>query len=186
MIRRWAVPGLAVGGLLLGHALTYAGLAPGARARGRLLAATGHGYLGVANRLGLLAVVLTLGALVLGRVVGTRGPALTTRQVTHRLVVFQLTAFAALEVAERLGVGAPLSGLATALPTGLVIQAAVAVTIAAAVRWLLRAADVLVALASPAAAPPASTWDAGIPAAAWARPVFLPASVGGRAPPRSR
>jgi hypothetical protein len=109
-----------------------------------------------------------------------------TREISQRLVVFQVAAFAALEVAERLGAGAPLSGLATSLPTGLVIQTAVAAAIAAAVRWLLRATDVLVALASPDGAPPASTWDEAIPAIAWARPVLLPASVGGRAPPRVR
>lgn len=186
MIRRWAVPGLAVGGVLLGHAITYAGLAPGAIAREMLLAATGHAYLGAANRLGLLVAVVTLAALVLGRVVGRRGGDLTPGEVARRLVVFQLAAFVALEVAERLGAGAPLAGLATALPAGIVIQALVAVSLAALVRWLLRATDRVATLFGKAPDAPTSASITSFPAAAWYRPALAPATVGGRAPPRAR
>lgn len=186
MIRSWAVPGLAVGGVLLGHAITYAGLAPGAIAREMLLAATGHTYLGAANRLGALAAVVTLAALVLGRVVGRRGGDLSPGEVARRLVVFQLAAFTAIEVAERLGADAPLSSMATALPAGLVIQAVVAVSLAALVRWLLRAADRVATLSGKAPDAPTSASITSIPAAAWYRPAIVPATVGGRAPPRAR
>jgi len=186
MIRRVTVLGLALGGVLLGHAITYAGLAPGAVAREMLLAATGHGYLDVANRIGVLAIMVALFATVLARVVGRDAGGLTNGQLTARLVTFQVGVFVVLEVAERLGTGASLSGLASALAVGLVIQVAVAVGLAAIISWLLTATDRLVAeLAGVEGAPPVVVTSAMVPVAGY-QPVLVSDSLGSRAPPRSR
>ncbi len=186
IIRRASVIGLAFGGILLGHAVTYAGLTPGAVAREMLLAATGHGYLGAASRVGLLAVMAALAATLLGRLVGGRGDDPESASVTRRLISFQVSAFVALEIAERLGSGAPPSDLVVTLPLGIAIQVAVAMAIAAVIRMLLRAADRAHAWASTATPGRRDALSFVVRADRFFRPVLLPASVGGRAPPPSR
>lgn len=186
MIRGAIVPGLALGGVLLGHAITYAGLAPGAVAREMLLAATGHAYLDVANRFGVLAILVAVFATVLGRVVGRRAGGLTNGTLTARLVTFQVGSFVVLEVAERLGTGASLSGLASALAVGLVIQVSVAVGLAAIIRWLLAATDRLVAVLVGVGGAPPVVVTSPMLAVAGHQPVPVPDSLGSRAPPRAR
>lgn len=173
--------GLAVGGVLFGHAVTYEGLSPGGVAREAWLAATGHGYLGVANRAGALAAFLVLGVLLLGRVVGARGADLSRRELVGRLVAFQVGAFLALEVAERAGAGSGFHDLLTVLPVGLLIQATIAAAIGFVVDALLRAVDRLVA-GGPVATRAAATVAVTLPADPF-RPALRPAPVGGRAPP---
>jgi hypothetical protein len=180
---RVAVLGLSLGGVLLGHALTYAGLAPGALAREALLSATGHGYLGPANRLGLLVTVGVLAAVFLGRL--TRAPAAEDlgRPLGVRLVAFQVLAFAAMEVAERIGAHADPRDLVQVLPAGLVIQVGVALAIAAIVRWLLRTADEVTARTGGVRAGRRAPLAFVLPAAAHLVTILLPAEVRGRAPP---
>ena len=182
-MRRGAVLGLAMGGVLLGHAITYEGLAPGAIAREAWLAATGHGYLGVANRVGALAAFLVLGVLLLGRVVGSRRADLSRRELVTRLVAFQVGAFLALEVAERAGAGSGFHDLLTVLPVGLLIQATIAAVVGFAVAALLRAVDRLVAGRRDDARDPERI-TLLLPADPF-RPALRAAPVGGRAPPGS-
>lgn len=137
-----AAAGLAAGGVLVAHALTYALVAPDAGARDRLLAATGHGYLPAANFVALLSVLITLGALFLGRLTrpwGTPG----WQQLGARLAAFQVGAFLAMELLERLGSGAPLAGLVRsgALVIGVATQLVIAGAVTLLVRLVLRASD---------------------------------------------
>ena len=150
---RATVLGVAFGGVLLGHELTYALLQPRAGQRQILLATTGHAYLGVANHAALIVAVISLAAVFLGRL-GGRAEDPSFRELTGRLAGFQFLTFAAIEVIERLSVSAPLHDLTHVLPVGALVQVAVAAATALLLRSLLRAADAVVAtLGSP---PPAS------------------------------
>lgn len=156
--RRSAVLSLALGGVVLGHAITYGLLVPDTHARAGALAATGHGYLAALERVGLTAVLIALAATFLGRLArrdGSDAPGLGA--ILGRVTAFQLTAFAALEVAERLGAGASLQDLPAVLSVGLVAQAIIALVAALVLRSVLRlataAALVLGAARSPLSRP---------------------------------
>lgn len=143
-IRPSLVLGLALGGVLLGHTLTYLLLVPDAHARAAELARTGHGYLDRANAIGVLAAVASLCAVFLGGLL--RSESAPTSSILGRLAGFQLAAFAAMEILERISSGAGMSRLAPVLVVGLSIQGIVAIGIALIARLLLRVADRLLAL----------------------------------------
>ena len=113
-VRPATLLGLALGGVLLGHAVTYRLLLLDAHARATELARTGHGYLTGANTLGFLAVVAAMAAVFLGRLL--RGETPTASVVAWRLATFQVASFAALEVLERLGSGIRLRPDGAAAP----------------------------------------------------------------------
>jgi len=146
---------IAVGGVLVGHWVTYLAVAPSPHARRTLLDADGHAYLAYANDLALVAALTAIAAIFLGRL--TRGadglPALG--RLAIRLALFQAFAFTTMEATERITAGAPLSGLLHhgLLPVGLAIQVTVALVLALSIRWLLRLADAVVALLGSTAAP---------------------------------
>ena len=153
--RRPAVLGVAVGGVLAGHWLTYQAVSPTPHAREALLHDTGHAYLGLANDIGLLVVLAAFAAIFLGRLTTTgldTGPT-----ITRRIVGFQVGAFLAMEVLERVTAGAPLTELAhhLLLPTGIAVQIGVGLLAAAVIRWLLRLADRVASAIAPGAAAPA-------------------------------
>ncbi len=141
--RRRSVLGVAAGGVLLGHAITYALADPSAYQRTTDLARTGHGYLGLANDLGLVAALIALSAVFLGGLTRGHGDAPTLRGLTARLAVFQVVAFASMELLERLAAGAPVASVPHhgILPLGMGAQVAIAALGALIIRWLLRAAD---------------------------------------------
>ncbi len=136
-VRPATVLGFGLGGVLVGHALTYLVLVPDAHARTAELAATGHTYLGGANALGLVAAIAALSALFFWGLAGAddRAP-----RVYERLAAFQLTAFAAMEILERLGSGAGLRHLVPTLAVGLPVQILVAAFVALLVRLVARTA----------------------------------------------
>jgi len=141
--RRRSVLGIAAGGVVLGHAITYVLVEPNAHQRTTDLAATGHAYLGLANDLGLIAGLIALSAVFLGGLTRSHGDAPPLRNLITRLAIFQAVAFAAMELLERLSAGAPLAGVLHhgILPMGIAIQVSIAVLGALIIRWLLRAAD---------------------------------------------
>src|SRR3954453_20190955 len=100
------VLGLALGGVLLGHTVAYRLLAPDAHTRTLELAASGHGYLSGANMVGLVSAVVALAALFLGGVLRTTETA--PRDLAWRLIGFQVAAFCAMEVLERITSGGGL------------------------------------------------------------------------------
>lgn len=139
-VRPATLLGLALGGVLVGHALTYRVLVPDAHARAITLADTGHAYLGGANMLGLVGAVAALSILFLGRLIRATD---ATPRVAVRLMAFQLTTFAAMEVLERLGSGAGVRQLLPALLVGIPTQVVVAGIVAVIVRCTLRAASIV-------------------------------------------
>ena len=144
--RRHAALGIAAGGVLAGHWLTYVLVDPNAHQRATELAVTGHAYLGLANDLGLLGALIACSAIFLGGLTdGVPNGEHAVRSLGAlivRLVTFQVVAFTSMEVLERISAGAPVAGVLqhVILPVGIGVQAALASLCALAVRWLLRAA----------------------------------------------
>lgn len=151
--RRRAALGVAAGGVLLGHAITYAVIDPNAHQRAADLARTGHAYLGAANDLGLIAGLVALAAVFLGNLTRRDDVAPGLGALTTRLATFQVLAFASMEVLERLSAGVSVGGVLHhgVLPVGIAVQAALAVLGALAIRWLVRVAERVVS--APGATP---------------------------------
>ncbi len=144
---RTAVAGLAVGGTLFGHWLTYLLLSPSAAGRRAMLGGSGHGYLSFANEAGLMLALFAGAALVIGRMarLGTRprGPA-----IAARLATFQVVAFLAMEIVERLVAGSSLGQLGHVLPEGIAVQLVLALLAAPLIAVLLREVERAVAAVS--------------------------------------
>ena len=182
--RRLATLGVAVGGVLAGHWLTYLAISPSVHERSVILHDTGHSYLNLVNDLALAAALVASAAIFLGRL--TTPSTDDGMSVTQRIIVFQVSAFLGMEVLERVTAGAALAGLFQAhlLPLGIAAQIAGASLASAAIRWLLRLADrVASAIAMGAASRPRA-----VPAFALATGTFVPAgrwlfAAGVRGPP---
>jgi hypothetical protein len=148
MPRRGAALGVAAGGVLVGHWLTYLIVSPVAAQRTALLARTGHAYLGAADQLGLALTLVALATIFLGRLTrGNEGPG-SVAHLAPRLAAFQMAAFLAMEIAERIAAGASVGQLfhGPVLPVGFAVQAAVAAVGAAIIVWILRAARAVAAV----------------------------------------
>jgi hypothetical protein len=151
--RRIATMGIAVGGVLAGHWLTYLAVAPAASSRAAILRQTGHAYLGLANDVALVVALAALATMFIGQLASPT-PAGRLPRIATRVIRFQVCAFVLLEVLERVTAGAPLAELVHTgiLPIGIAAQVAIGYIAAQAIRWLLRSADrVAAALARPAA-----------------------------------
>jgi hypothetical protein len=129
--------GLALGGVLAGHTLTYGLLQPDAHRRTELLASTGHAYLHTANDIGVAAVVLALAVVFLGGVLGN--PDVSPQQLVRRLVGFQVSAFLGMEVVERVVARASFADLGGVVLVGVGAQLIVALAIGGVVALLVRA-----------------------------------------------
>ena len=187
-VNRSGVLGVAAGGVLLGHWITYRLTSPHAHAREVLLAHTGHAYLGFVNDLGIALTLAAVAAVVLGHLTDRDQPPAGVGRWFLRLACFQVTAFLAMEVVERVSSGAPLADLMHhgLLLTGIAVQVAVALAGALAVRWLLRAAGRLQEILAQPAPIPAFAVVARLVATAStpaARPALATAGIRGP-PPR--
>jgi uncharacterized membrane protein YjjP (DUF1212 family) len=138
-IRSSLVLGLALGGVLLGHTLTYRLLLPDAHARADELARSGHAYLAGANVVAVTVAIAALAVLFLGRLL--RSELATTSDVLTRLTAFQIAAFTAMEVLERCASGAGFSRIVPVLLLGLPVQVLVAAVIALIARTVSSAAE---------------------------------------------
>lgn len=141
----WIVA-IAVGGVLVGHGLTYVVLQPDGHARAGLLARTGHAFIHLVDGPALLLALAAASWLFLSRVtrrVGEPG----TPATFAGLATFQVTAFVAMEVVERLAAGAPLADLLGGL---MAIGVASQLLVAAALVWTLRRLPDLAARAAAA------------------------------------
>lgn len=122
------VAALGLAGLGLAHVLEYLALVPEARHRAHVLAATGHHYLpSVLSAIGFLAAVaiaaVFLRAFGAGAGAGDRRAEPSVGPDWARLLpVAQVLAFVAVEVAERVAVGASLADLGPVLILGLPLQ----------------------------------------------------------------
>jgi hypothetical protein len=171
-----AVPWLAVGGLLAGHAIATVLTPP--HAAGDL-----HGYLAWAGRAGTVAATLGLAVLLTTRLTGAGGPSPSVAQLAGRLAAVQSVGFVVMETTERVANHASVGDLVALLPVGLVIQVAIAVTIAGAVRWLLRATDLAYGALGRPATPPRSSFDDDLPPAVSVPRTRVHTLRRGRAPP---
>jgi hypothetical protein len=140
--RRIATMGIAVGGVLAGHGLTYLAVAPAASARTAILRQTGHAYLGLANDMELVVALAALATMFIGQLTDPT-PVGRLPGIATRVIRFQVCAFVLLEVLERVTAGAPLAELVRTgiLPIGIAAQVAIGYLAAQAIRWLLRSAD---------------------------------------------
>jgi hypothetical protein len=183
--RRLATRGVAVGGVLAGHWLTYLVAAPAAGARASLLHDTGHAYLGLANDLALVVALAALATMFIGQLAAP-APGGQLRGISARVVRFQVCAFVLLEVLERVTAGSPLSELIHTgiLPIGIAVQVAIGVLAGSAIRWLLRTADRVAAALGRAANP----FPRIVPRSRPPEPVLVPlgrhlSAAGVRGPP---
>jgi hypothetical protein len=149
--RNVVILGVAAAGLALGHRITYSLGVPDAHARIRVLADTGHGYLGLATQLAVVAGVAAL-AIVFAHRLTRRDSAAPGCSTFLWLAGFQVAAFASVEVLERLVTGAPVDHLLHTgiMPIGLVVQVALAGLGALLLSLLLKAADTVAAAISDA------------------------------------
>jgi hypothetical protein len=173
---------LAFGGVLLGHTVAYRLLVPDAHARALELAASGHGYLGGANAVGLVLAIVALAALFLGGVMRTQNG--VPQHLAARLIAFQMAAFLAMEVLERIASGGGIQHLASVLLIGLPVQALIATLVALVARLLVRVAAAIADLLSPTPVW-ATTSVAFTGASAEPRRPDRTGSPPGRAPPSS-
>lgn len=134
--------GVAGAGLVLGHWLAYAIHSPHEHAREQLLRATGHGYLPYATKLAVLAGILGVASLFLARLTHRAGRRSFVGDAVT-LAAVQTSAFAAMEVGERLLSGASLHDLTHGplLAIGLAVQLALALAGALVLRLTDRAAQ---------------------------------------------
>jgi hypothetical protein len=171
-------------GLVLGHWLTYELEVSDAHARAEVLSSTGHAYLGPLSQFAVVAAIAALAALFLGRLVRP-GPRRSLPRTFAMLATFQVIAFVAMEVAERVAAGAPVGHLAQTaiLPVGALLQIAIAFAGAFLIRWVLRTAERMRALVP--FVPPTPTIRLGrVVASSDRRPPFPRISSAGiRGPP---
>jgi hypothetical protein len=181
--RPLTVLGLALGGVVAGHALTYLVIRPDARQRTDLLAATGHSYLHPVAGVLLTCAAVALVAFVIGRLIEGRS---SSRRLSRDLVTLQVAAFVGMEIAERVAAGAPLSDLARILPLGIAIQVVIAIAIGALLHRLARGLESAIAAVTARPRFDRSAAEAlTVPSFAWSgSPPILAAK--GRAPPRPR
>ena len=143
--RTGIILGVACGGLLLGHWLTYLVDVP-SHAREQVLAASGHGYLTTAAQLASVLAAVCVATLFLSRLT-RRESGIAFASNARRLAAVQSAAFVAMEVLERIGAGAGVHDLASILPVGLAAQILTAVAGAWLLRRVVRAADAAANLA---------------------------------------
>jgi len=138
--------GMALGGVVAGHAVAYLAAIPSPAARHHVLAETGHGYWRVAVVAALGASLFSAGFLALCHArAGARGRARRadiSRWLAPRLAAVQLLLFLAAEATERVVAGAPLAHLLHEglLAWGLLAQLVVALLLTLLLGWLARAA----------------------------------------------
>jgi hypothetical protein len=138
--QRSAAFGVAAGGVLLGHWVTYTLTGLSGHGASGSMAHTGHGYLSLANDFALTLALAGVALVFLGRLTRVDDDAPGWRVTALRLAVFQIAAFGSMETLERLTAGAAMHDLLGLIPLGVVVQGALAVIGALLIAWLLRAA----------------------------------------------
>jgi len=139
--RRPALLGVAVGGVLTGHWLTYLVVSPDVHDRAALMRDTGHAYLGLLNDTALVLALVAFASIFLGRL--TRGEVGQKARIAAWVVGFQAAAFSVMELLERVTAGDAVRPLlhGPVLPVGIAVQVVVGLALAAIITLLLRVAD---------------------------------------------
>jgi hypothetical protein len=139
--------GTAVAGVVLGHWLTYVLAVTDPHVRAEVLAASGHSYWVLAVKVAVVLVFAALGTVLLRHLGGRSRPEETAEEpfswIAARLSVLQVVAFAAMEVTERLVVGAPIAHMLHhhLFLMGVAVQLLVACAGGLVLLWFSRAAD---------------------------------------------
>jgi len=155
VLRGLPLVAVAVAGVLIGHWVAYRLAVPHTQARDAILAETGHSYWLWAVKVAVATGLAGLGALFVRHArapVRAEGRSIDIYTwLLSRLAIIQAASFLAMEMAERIATGAPLSGVLShdVLVLGLATQFLVACLGALGLLWLSRAvAEVVVALLS--------------------------------------
>ena len=145
---RLPLTGVAVTGAVIGHMVAYVLAVPEPTVRVALLGATGHAYwtaaIAAATVLGLASLVATLGRRFrAGLLAGRPQPAERLGPVAAQLASFQIAIYLVQEALERLEAGIAPHALLDGrlLVTGVVVQSAIALLLAALVTLAGRAAE---------------------------------------------
>lgn len=185
-LRRVPLLGVAVSGLVLGHALAYLIAIPDPHRRSSVLSGTGHQYLPTLTQVALVLAVAAVVAVFVRGVAAARRPPESFGRVATFLSITQAGAFLGQEVLERLVTHAPLFHLLheALLPVGVSMQIGLALAGAALLRWLTRTSSSIATLLAPPHRPPRAERSVQAPTT-WDRPTVpvLVASIGVRAPP---
>jgi hypothetical protein len=146
-VGRFSLLGVAVGGAVLAHWLAYVLAIPAAHTRAEVLAASGHSYWVMAIKLAVVLGLAAIGAVSL-RHLGRPPSTWESGQeafsaIAVRLSLLQVTAFIAMEVTERLVVGAPVAHLFhhRLFLMGLALQLIVASAAALLLLWFSRTVE---------------------------------------------
>lgn len=181
--------GLALAGVVAGHAIAYTIALPDPEARSALLATTGHGYWRAAVAAGLSAGLCSAAAFLAHRARDAARSSVSASGLppwlAPRLAAVQIGLFVAIELAERLGAGSPLHGLVShgLLWRGVLGQVLVAAVATLILRWLAHLAEFVGRLVAGGRRPhrrlvrfPRPASDAPASGSDWA-------ALGARAPP---
>ncbi|MGQ0679943.1 MAG: hypothetical protein ACT4OM_09885 [Actinomycetota bacterium] len=148
--RHWAwVLGTATAGVVAGHSLLYAAVAPDPAGRQGFLDATGHSYWRVALLAGIMLGTASLAVLLLRHLraglYGSSAELPGYRRLALWLSGIQLLGFTALENLEQVLGGGQLPGAINAelIPIGMVIQVVIALVLSGLLRWMARAAEII-------------------------------------------
>jgi hypothetical protein len=187
MVRRLPLAGAAVAGAVVGHTIAYALAAPDPGQRLALLVTSGHAYWSAAVAAAIVLGLASLGATVAGHFRAGLRPGRHRAgepfgRLGGRLALLQVGIYLVQELLERAAAGVPVDG--RLLLQGVLVQVLVAVTVAAALAWAGRVAEV----AGRALRRRFLRRPEGRPArpqpTSWVRPAqLLAAGLGGRAPP---
>jgi hypothetical protein len=190
---RLPLTGVAVAGAVVGHMVAYVLAVPSPTVRVALLGATGHAYwtaaIAAASVLGLASLAATLRRRFrAGRLAGRPQPAERLGRVAGQLAGFQIAIYLVQETLERLEAGIPPHALLDGrlLVTGVIVQMAIALTLAVLLTLAGRAAE---AVGRALRGPARHLERTGQPlpdlvVVAWPSRL-LAAGLGSRAPPRS-
>jgi hypothetical protein len=143
----FSLAGVAVGGVVLAHWLAYVLAIPAGHVRAEVLAASGHSYWVLAIKLAVVLGLAAFGTLFLqhvgGRSRGTEPEEEPFSLIAARLSLLQVAAFTAMEVTERLMVGAPVAHMFhhRIFLMGLALQLIVAGAGALLLVWFSRTAE---------------------------------------------
>jgi hypothetical protein len=141
--------GMALGGVVAGHAIAYLAAIPSHATRHDVLAETGHGYWAVAVVVALAASLLATGSVAVRHArAGAAGRTCRrdlSRWLAPRLAAVQLLLYLVAEATERVVAGVPLAELLHEglLPWGLLAQLVVALLLTLLLGWLARAAELV-------------------------------------------
>jgi len=179
--------GMAAAGVVLGHWLTYVFAVPDPHIRAEILTASGHSYWLVAVKAAVVLGCISLGT-VFVRHMGGGGESAGSDgfiALAARLSFVQAIAFTAMEVAERVAVGAPLPQMLGhhLFVLGLAVQIVIAFAGAFVLLWFSRTVARLVRILLPDSLPrPATVFIC--PSYPALRPIAVLAGAGGvRGPP---